>query len=281
MLVLPLMIKDVVLKVTVNFKNVEVKRNILNSGVKDIRYSDIVVGKNHLKAYENGNKIIADPKAITSFIRKSINYDNDDVSFVEVNTKKYKDSDFYDTYIVPIPSYKDGDNYNEINDYIYGMLINSIRFSDPEPDRIKKIDLSLSSLGFDELFNGDFYNRLERIKNNNPNPLYIRNQLINAGYTKQLEVLDFFNNLDYEISQNSDVLLIDEFNTVNDFFKDSNKINRFLNNYKSMAISNYESYMNLAALNSLVNGRNLDWPTLSEEQQKILIRKMDPERSVA
>ena len=275
MLSLPLMINDVILKVTINFKDLEVKKDRLDSGAKDVKESDIVIGKIHLRAYEDSKKPITDPKAITDFIRKNIDYNSENADYIEVNTRKYKDRDFYDTYIIPAPSYKP----NEVNDYIYGTLVSNIRLSNP--DKIKKTNISLANIGFDELFNGEFYERLASIKNSNPNSLYIRNSLMNAGCEKQLEILDFFNTLDYENSKNSDVLLAEELNTVNDFFSDSSKINRFLTNYKDIAINNYYSYMYLATLNNLVNGRNLEWPVLSEEQQKILTKKLNSNSRVA
>lgn len=275
MLSLPLMINDVILKVTINFKDLEVKKDRLDSGAKDVKESDIVIGKIHLRAYEDSKKPITDPKAITDFIRKNIDYNSENADYIEVNTRKYKDRDFYDTYIIPTPSYKP----NEVNDYIYGTLVSNIRLSNP--DKIKKTNISLTNIGFDELFNGEFYERLASIKNSNPNSLYIRNSLMNAGCEKQLEILDFFNTLDYENSKNSDVLLAEELNTVNDFFSDSSKINRFLTNYKDIAINNYDSYMYLATLNNLVNGRNLEWPVLSEEQQKILTKKLNSNSRVA
>lgn len=275
MLSLPLMINYVILKVTINFKDLEVKKDRLDSGAKDVKESDIVIGKIHLRAYEDSKKPITDPKAITDFIRKNIDYNSENADYIEVNTRKYKDRDFYDTYIIPAPSYKP----NEVNDYIYGTLVSNIRLSNP--DKIKKTNISLANIGFDELFNGEFYERLASIKNSNPNSLYIRNSLMNAGCEKQLEILDFFNTLDYENSKNSDVLLAEELNTVNDFFSDSSKINRFLINYKDIAINNYDSYMYLATLNNLVNGRNLEWPVLSEEQQKILTKKLNSNSRVA
>ena len=275
MISLPLMINDVILKVTINFKDLEVKKDILDSGAKDVKESDIVIGKTHLKAYEDPKKPITDPKAITDFIRRNINYGSENANYIEVNTKRYKDRDFYDTYIVPAPSYKP----NEVNDYIYGTLVNNIRLS--SPDKIKKTNISLASIGFDELFNGSFYEKLASIKNKNSNPIYIRNSLINAGCERQLQILDFFNELDYEISRNSDVILTYELNTVSDFFKDSNKLNNILTNYKTIASNNYDSYMYLATLNSLVNGKNLDWPILSEEQQKILIKRLNSSSKAA
>lgn len=269
------MINDVILKVTINFKDLEVKKDRLDSGAKDVKESDIIIGKTHLKAYEDTKKPITDPKAITDFIRRNINYGSENANYIEVNTKRYKDRDFYDTYIVPAPSYKP----NEVNDYIYGTLVNNIRLS--SPDKIKKTNISLASIGFDELFNGSFYEKLASIKNKNSNPIYIRNSLINARCERQLQILDFFNELDYEISRNSDVILTYELNTVSDFFKDSNKLNNILTNYKTIASNNYDSYMYLATLNSLVNGKNLDWPILSEEQQKILIKRLNSSSKAA
>ena len=275
MISLPLMINNVILKVNINFKDLEIKKNRLDSGAKGIKESDIVIGKTHLKAYEDSNKPIINPKAITDFIRRNINYESEIGNYIEVNTKKYKDKDFYDTYIIPLPSYKP----NEINDYIYGTLVNNIRFS--TPDKIKNTNISFTSIGFDDLFNGEFYNVLLTLKNNNPNPLYIRNSLINRGYERQLEILDFINTLDYDSSKSNNILLEEELNTVNAFFSDSSKIDRFLTNYKDIAINNYDSYIYLATLNTLVNGRNLEWPVLSEEQQKILIKKLNSSDRVA
>ena len=275
MISLPLMINDVILKVTINFKDLEVKKDRLDSGAKDVKESDIVIGKTHLKAYEDSNKPIINPKAITDFIRRNINYESEIGNYIEVNTKKYKDKDFYDTYIIPLPSYKP----NEINDYIYGTLVNNIRFS--TPDKIKNTNISFTSIGFDDLFNGEFYNVLLTLKNNNPNPLYIRNSLINRGYERQLEILDFFNTLDYDSSKSNNILLEEELNTVNAFFSDSSKIDRFLTNYKDIAINNYDSYIYLASLNTLVNGKSLEWHVLSEEQQKILIKKLNSSDRVA
>ena len=274
MLILPLMINNVIIKVTIKFKNVEIKKDRLDSKARNILESDVIIDKEHIKEYESKNKIFSSFK-ITDFIRKNANYSNSNLNYVEVNTKTYKDKEFYDTYIIPLPSYKP----NKANDYIYGELVNNIRLS--RPNKIKKTNLSLASLGFNELFNGEFYNKIRNAKNNNANSFYIREYLMNQGYNIQLEILDFLNNLDYTISNNTDVILTVELDTVNSFFDDTPKISNFLTNYKNMALSNYECYMNLALLNNLVNGKNLDWPKLSVEQQKILIHKMNSKGIVA
>ena len=268
MIGLPLMINDVILKVTINFKDLEVKKDILDSGAKDVKESDIVIGKTHLKAYEDSRKPMMDPKAITDFIRRNINYNNETINFIEVNTKKYKDKDFYDTYIVPIPSYKP----NEVNDYIYGTLVNNIRLS--RPDEIKKTNISLASIGFSELFNGEFYNIVARAQNINPNSLYIRNNLNNAGFKKQIEVLDFFNTLNYEVSKSTDIISREKIESVSDFFLDSKKINNYLTNYNNTAITNYESYLDLVTFNKIINERDL-MEAISNERDKILTKKIN------
>ena len=141
MLILPLMINNVVIKVTINFKNMEIKKDRLDSKARNIEESDVIIGKEHIKEYESKNKIFSSFN-ITDFIRRNANYNDSNLNYVEVNTKTYKDKDFYDTYIIPLPSYKP----NKINDYIYGELVNNIRLS--RPDKIKKTDLSLASLVF-------------------------------------------------------------------------------------------------------------------------------------
>ena len=274
MIVLPLMIDNVTVNVSINFKDVSIKNNQLNSGAKGVKDSDVIIGKTNLSSLETNKYTISNPRELTNVIRKNMNYSTVPVDYIEVNTKKYTDSDFYDTYIIPTPQYKP----NEINDYIYGMLVNSIRFSNPENIRIEK--LSLNELGFNELFNIDFLNKIQNFRNSNSNSLYMRNKLMSSGYEKQLEVLDFFNTLDCKIEDN-DVILTSELDNVIDFFSKTKKENKVLTAYKNMALNNYESYMSLAALNTLVNGKVLDWPTLSEEQQKILIRKLNSERRAA
>ena len=271
MIILPLMIKDVTVNVTANFKNIEVQKNILDSGAKGLNASDVIVGKAKLSDYI-GDEVITDPTVITNFIRKNVNYNN--INSVEVNTKNYDNSDFYDTYKVPLPA----NNPNKVTDYIYGMIINNIRISNP--NELKKGKISLQNLGFDKIFNAEFINRVILLKNKSINSLYLRNELIKEGYNKQIEILDFFNNLDYEI-KDSDVILTNELNNVISFFGTTKNEYKTLTNYKNMASTNYEHYMSLAAFNNLIYNKNLEWPVLSEEQQKILIRKLNSNRRVA
>lgn len=272
MISLPLIVGDandvnnLTVNVTINFRNVEVRENVLNSGAKGISYSDVVVGKTIIKGYDADKKVISNPREVTNAIRKIMNYNTTPANYVIVNTKKYEDSDFYDSYIIPMPFYKP----NEINDYIYGMLVNSIRFSNPSD--VKKEKLSLKALGFDELFNGELLSKMQMLRNSNQSSLYIRNQLMNAGYDKQLEVLDFFNSLDCKIEEN-DVILTSELDNVIRFFDSTKKESKALANYKNIALGNYEGYLSLAALNVLVNGKVLDWLDLSEKQKMLLSEK--------
>ena len=68
MIILPLMIKDVTVNVTVNFKNIEVQKNILDSGAKGLHAGDVIVGKARFSSYI-GDEVITDPTVITNFIR--------------------------------------------------------------------------------------------------------------------------------------------------------------------------------------------------------------------
>ncbi len=272
MIILPLMIKDVTVNVTANLKNIEVQKNVLDSGAKGLHASDVVVGKARLSSYI-GDEVISDPTIVTNFIRKNINYNND-INYVEVNTKNYDNSDFYDIYRLPLPA----NNPNEVTDYIYGMIINNIRLSNPL--ELKSGKISLQTLGFDKIFNAEFINRVMLLKNKSINSLYLRNELIKEGYNKQIEILDFFNSLDYEI-KDSDVILTSELDSVITFFNTTKNERKTLTNYKNIASTNYEHYMSLAAFNNLVYNKNLEWPVLTEEQQKILIRKLNSNRRVA
>lgn len=271
MINLPLMMDGVCVNVNVRFKDMSIIRNQLVSGIKGTGTSDIIVGKTVIKLSPDS---ISNPKIITDMIRKSVNYSQDDIKTIQINTKKYQDSDFYDSYTVQVPDFKP----NNINDYIYGMLINSIRLNTPQNNKKEKV--SLTTLGFDKLFDNEFLNKITVLYDKGYNSLYVRNKLLEMGYHNQLEVLDFFNSLDYTIDDNA-VILTDDIDNVLSFFKDTKKESRVLTNYKEIALSNYENYIALAAFNTLVNGRTLNWPSLSMEQQKTLQKRLSYKMKVA
>ena len=198
MIILPLMIKDVTVNVTANLKNIEVQKNVLDSGAKGLHASDVVVGKARLSSYIDG-EVITNPTIITNFIRKNINYNND-INYVEVNTKNYDNSDFYDIYRFPLPA----NNPNEVTDYIYGMIINNIRLSNPL--ELKSGKISLQSLGFDKIFNAEFINKVMLLKNRSINSLYLCNELIKDMAINQLIFKDILN----EYNQGSKIIVLSE-----------------------------------------------------------------------
>ena len=269
MLSLPLTINEVTLNVTINFKDITIKKNELNIDTNEQKYSDIIIDKIHFNNYFNKNKIINDPKIITNFIRNNCNYNENEK--VKITTRKYKNSEFYDTYFIPLPNI----NKNDVNDYIYGLLVNSIRMSDP--DKINKEKLDFKKTNFDLLFTGDFFNIVKKIQSESSNPLYIRNKLRESGYNKQLEILDFFNNLSYEVD---DAVLTEDLNSIINFLESNKKEHKVLKTFLTTSIDNNYSYMSLAAFNKLVYNKSLNWPVLSSTQQKILIKKFDSKRIV-
>ena len=269
MLVLPLLVNDVAVNILLDFKKEDVKKvkNQLDSLKQGIGASDIIIGKVNLKSVVKDEKLLQNPRVITNFIRKNISYSSKDITSVIVNTKKYKDSDFYDTYYLPLPNKKS----NEVIDYIYGSLVNSIRQS--TPPSLRKEKLLLNMIGLDELFNIEFLNRVALIKNTNNNSLYLREQLINEGYEEQLDILDFFNSLDYKVNDNG-VVLTSELDNIIAFFNDTYKEKKDLVNYKNIALSNFESYVCLSAFNNYIYGSNLNWIVIPDDKQKILIHKL-------
>ncbi len=276
MIVLPLLLNDVTTNILVDFKEENIKRrdNQLNALKNGISESDIIVGKTNLKSVIKDEKALQNPRVITNFIRKNVNYSNVAVDSITVNTKKYEDNEFYVSYNLPLPP-KDS---NEVIDYLYGSLVNTIRQS--TPSSIRKEKISLNAIGFDNLFNIEFLNRVATIKETNSNSLYLRNQLINEGYKEQLDILDFFNSLDYKVS-NTGITLTEELDNIISFFDDAYKEKRTLVNYKNMALSNSDSYMCLSAFNNYIYGLNLNWVKVPLEQQKILIRKLNSNNRAA
>lgn len=269
MIVLPLLVNDVTVNILLDFKKEDVKKtnNQLDSSKYGIGEADIVIGKVNLRSVVKDEKMLQNPSVITNFIRKNISYSNKEITSVIVNTKKYEDSDFYDTYYLPLPNKKS----NEVIDYIYGSLVNSIRQSTPSSLRKEKI--SLNMIGLDKLFNIEFLNRVSIIKNTSNNTLYLRDQLINEGYEEHLDILDFFNSLDYKV-KDTGVVLTSELDNIIAFFNDTYKEKKDLVNYKNMALSNFDSYMCLSAFNNYVYGSNLNWIVIPDDKQKILIHKL-------
>lgn len=270
MIVLPLLLNDVTTNILIDFKEEDISKidNQLNALKHGISESDIIVGKVNLKSIINEEKALQDPRVITNFIRKNANYSNKEITSVLVNTKKYEDSDFYATYSLPLPS-RDS---NEVIDYIYGSLVNSIRQSTPSSLRKEKI--SLNAIGFDKLINIEFLNRVATLKGSSNNSLYLKDRLVSEGYKEQVDILEFFNSLSYKVSDKG-IVLTDEIDNIIDFFSDTYKEKKTLVNYKNMALSNSDSYMYISAFNNYVYGWNLNWVIIPEEKQKILIRKLN------
>ena len=269
MVVLPIMNKDIMMKITLNFKNPTILRNQLDSSKGETAVSDIIVGKNSLNLLDKKSidKMANNPLAITEFIRKNIAYSNTPISDIKINTKKYPNSDFYDTYIIPIPSYQN----NKVTDYIYGLLVNSIRYSTPFLNKEEKLDLS--KLKIDELFSTTMLQKALYLKNRGLVSDAIKDTLIKEGYSKQIEIIDFINSLDYSIND-QEIALISEYNKIIDFFSAEGKTKKFLVNYKNMAKENFDCYVLLGAFNNLLYNKPLEWHNLSKEQQKILQLKL-------
>lgn len=270
MIVLPLLLNDITTNILIDFKEENISKidNQLTASKPGVLDSDIIVGKVNLKALINNEKMLQNPRAITNFIRKNVNYSNREVTSILVNTKKYDDSDFYTTYKLPLPP-KDP---NEVVDYLYGSLVNNVRQSTPSSLRKEKI--SLNAIGFDKLINIEFLNRVVTLKGNSNNSLYLKDKLISEGYKEQVDILEFFNSLEYKIGDNG-IVLTDEINNIIDFFGDTYKEKKTLINYKNMALNNSESYICLSAFNNYIYGWNLNWIIIPEEKQKILIRKLN------
>lgn len=269
MVVLPIMNKDIMMKITLNFKNPTILRNQLDSSKGETAVSDIIVGKNSLNLLDKKSidKMANNPLAITEFIRKNIAYSNTPISDIKINTKKYPNSDFYDTYIIPIPSYQN----NKVTDYIYGLLVNSIRYSTPFLNKEEKLDLS--KLKIDELFSTTMLQKALYLKNRGLVSDAIKDTLIKEGYSKQIEIIDFINSLDYSIND-QEIALISEYNKIIDFFSAEGKAKKILVNYKNIAKENFDCYVLLGAFNNLLYNKPLEWHNLSKEQQKILQLKL-------
>ena len=274
MLQLPMTIKDITVNVTINFNNITVEKDKLDSRAIGLEASDVVVDRTNIKSLRNDEYYSKNHQALTNIIRKNINYSNRAVTNIKVTTKKYKDSDFYDVYYLPLPPFAT----NPITDYIYGALVNSIRLS--TPDLEKKVYLDLHKVGFDNLISKDFLNHLLTLKNNFLDPYILEEKIRKDGYGSQLEVLDFLNSLNYEID-NDDFIVTSEIDNVINFLSRDSKEGRKLANYKNMAMSNYESYLALGTFNNIVYNRPLAWPSLSLDQQKTLRLKLNSKRNVA
>ena len=274
MLQLPMTIKDITVNVTINFNNITVEKDKLDSRAIGLEASDVVVDRTNIKSLGNEEYYSKNHQALTNIIRKNINYSNRAVTNIKVTTKKYKDSDFYDVYYLPLPPFAT----NPITDYIYGALVNSIRLS--TPDLEKKVYLDLHKVGFDNLISKDFLKHLLTLKNNFLDPYKKKKKIRKDGYGSQLEVLDFLNSLNYEID-NDDFIVTSEIDNVINFLSRDSKEGRKLANYKNMAMSNYESYLALGTFNNIVYNRPLAWPSLSLDQQKTLRLKLNSKRNVA
>lgn len=264
MLKLAMVNEGILLKVSLNFKNIVLKKNQLNSHKNDVKESDIVIGKTVFSTVSDNYCAKYDPNYLTGYIRKCVNYSNRQIDYIAVNTKM--NNDFYDTYLLPLPNNQE----NYAIDYLYGSLINNIRFSDP--DNIKEVDVNLKKLGIDKLFDQQVLSNVLKVKKEYHDYREVKNQLIYDGYGKQVEIIDFLNNLDYKISDDNFLPKV-YFDKTLAFFEDDKKPYKCLNNYLKTAEDNYDSYLSLAIFNNLVYNEPLKWHNLSVSQQKSLLKR--------
>ena len=269
MLLLPMTLKDVTLNINLNFKDTVIKQDQLDAKMIGITPSDVIIDKYNLNSLDTKDYYDHNPAALTHFIRKNISYNGHDINTIQVTTKKYKDTDFYDVYTLPVPPYYQ----NDVTDYIYGSLVNSIRLNSQEKN--KKRYLSLEKLGIDTLFSNEFITRASALKNKTLTNLELKDRLTDEGYGKQLEILDFFNNYLSCDVDNEALLLTSELDNVLDFFSPQLKEGKVLLKYKNIAAGNYDCYLLLGTLNNIIYNKPLDWLILSNEQQKTLKLKLD------
>lgn len=249
----------------ITFKNMQIKKEQLQADKIHLPASDLAVGRISLQEATTATDFDHNPLGLTEFIRRNTLYTN--AKSVYITTANYEKTDFYDIYKVPLPPV----NANQITDLLYGLLVNDLRLS--IPDMVKSQRLSFASLGIDRLLSEEVLDGIRQLKQNAQQKEMFLTELKEHGYQAPIQVLDFFNQLDFQVVDQS-LLPMKTLDTVLQAFEPLNsKEEKVLTHYKTVAKKNSDCYISLSNLHQILYDRSLNWPSLSIDQQKILLKK--------
>ena len=266
MVVLPLVAEGVILSLEVSFKQQQVKKEALQADKENAPINNIIVGKDSLQRLDNATAFDRNAPAITQLIRRYLYNNSTDV--IQLTTSNYQNKDFYDIYTIPSPPHLS----IPAIDSLYGYLVNDVRLSQPDAPRGKF--LSLKKLGIDQLFSQEILQQISSIKQQYPRHDEYIDALKRQGYQWQVELLQFFNDLNFTILDETIMSTKNMQTTLQGLAPLHSKVDKPLKQYYQTAQDNYESYILLSTAHHMIYDRALSWPSLSPEQQKILLKRV-------
>ncbi len=266
MVVLPMKIEGISLCMELKLKDVHRKKEVLKNEEFKLNPSDLAVGGVYLSSIEDHEFYNSHETSLTRMIRKNTKYYN--IKNIYVTTKSYPEKDFYDVYKISIPK-----ENNEIVDYVFGKLVNDIRLHSPLQQ--KGVQLSLTKLGIDQLFSEEIIKDIIELKGQSKTKEEFLKLLYELGYGTQIDILNFFNSsIQFHIIDNT--LMSSSYldNTISIFESIHGKEEKALSSFKKISQENGKCYLELAKLNQLIYDEPLKWPILSQDQQKILQKRV-------
>ena len=266
MLILPLETNGVILGLELSFKDEKHKKEVLQADKINTPANNISIGKTSFKRLENYTKFDKNPLAITRFIRNALY--NSNINTVQITTNNYTNSEFYDVYQVPVPF---SISTEEI-DILYGSMVNAIRLTQPEK-RQGEI-LSFKKIGLTNLFTEEVVQDMIILKENVTDLEQYHQLLQQNGYEDQLIALDFLDQLNFTIKNETVMTTRSLEATIRSFSLLHNNVNKKLQNYNQVAKENRNCYDLLSTAHNLVYNYSLSWPILTEEDKKILLKRM-------
>lgn len=263
MLILPIVNKNRLMNVSVNFKDIrKLDSNIIHrENLDNLSEGEIIV--NRAKFSESTYKDSKDINACIDFIRsKSLLHPRK----ILVSTKQENDSSRYNVYVVGQPLRK----VNNSLDALYSKAIVDIQKEIPGvKDRGRY--LSFEKLGFNDYLTDEKIAKLQRIIRENPDSKKWPELFQKADISDLEETIKFLSLFDFTFL--SDTVISEEnFQDTLKVFKTLNTRDyKSMNNYYKMAKSNTEIYTKISYINRLI----YDKPFLikSNQRDKQLVKK--------
>lgn len=186
MIVLPFATNEEIYCYELSFQNMMKEEQYLQAHQTNRLMGDIRIGKARLSETNFQNE---DKRLLTEQIRKYILSTNQHISYIQVTSRNYKDSDFCDNYTLPAPPLV----RNRVVDYLYGFFVTNLMTC--RPDDKKSYSLSLEKAGVKEILTEAEYRILEQLCTSSDSKETMVYRLKEAGFGLDLEVLSFFSNL--------------------------------------------------------------------------------------
>ncbi len=257
MVVLPFVVDDISYDLLLSFKHMKKEEKVLKPENRKKEAGSIEIGKTKYSFPVEDSYYNNFPKELTSMIRKQAAYEN--VEEIKITSYNYPNTDFYDVYTIPVPPVME----NAAIDYLYGSLVNDLRYQKNGQNKPKVI--SLMDCGMLSLMNRDIAKKIGELKENSFNKEHFFSLLKKENLGLTLSFVEFFNTLKIEAIEDS-IRNYKDLETIASSFEISNiKIKNSLVHYMKQCEENASCFLLLSSVKENILDEPLYLPMFTKE----------------